>query len=197
MSSGVQQRIEELKQQERFIRDKTMEVARDALQVLLADLPLFVERELKKAFIANPDFAEAMPDEQLLALKQEIRTRGTEAARAIVKELDVPALWMSGHTFLEGAKTLEDHKDVWAIANRISDVVKQILEKYGFPVALRESLEIRYRQPSWFVAGRLMTTIAEKYWRKMTEWAEVQRELDELDNQSRREALKQRWDSVH
>jgi len=194
MSSAVVQRKEELKQQEQFIREKTMEIARDALQVLAVDLPLFVEREIKKAFVADPVFAEAMSDVELVALKQEIAEKSGQAARGIVSELESSELWMSGHRYLKGAKTMEDHTELWSVVGRISETAQQIMERHDFPAARREAGEIRYRQPTWFIAGRLMTTIAEKYWRKMTEWAEVQRELEELDTQSRREALKQRWD---
>jgi len=195
MSSEVQQRYEELKQQEAFIREKTAEIARDAIAILNVDLPLFVEREIKRAFIADPDFGEKLSDEQLRALKEEIRQRGKRKAEEITARLQDAELWMAGNRFLEGAKSLEDHRELWALVDEIAGVTRELLAEHGFPPAA-QGADIRYRQPTWFISSRLMTTVAEKYWRKMMEWAEVRRELEELDNQSRREALKPRWDAV-
>ena len=196
MSSEVRQRIQELKELEQVIREKTISIARDAVSVFRVDLPLFVEREVKKAFIADPDFGEALSDEQLRALKQEIAARGQARAAELFEALEEWELWMQGVRHVDGARSLEAHEDLWIIVDRISEVVRDILEEHGFPEQSWKKTEIHYRQPTWFIAGLLMTTVAEKYWQKMKEWAEVKRELEELDIENRRKALKRRWAEI-
>lgn len=194
MSTEVAQRIAELKEQQGFVRAKALEVVADARAVFAADLPQFVLRELKKAFVASPAFAEGWTDEQIRALKQEAQAKGKEVADQIGEALADDDLWMRGAQHVEGARSLEDHPELWAKLTPICDLARELMVAHGFPGAADAKLQ--YKQPAWFISGKLMTTVAEKYWRKMVELVALERELEELDGAQRREALKRRWDSI-
>ncbi len=190
------ERIQELREKQAWIREKTEQLMAEVLKVLQIDLPLFVDRELKKAFVADPDFAEAMPDERIREIRRAARERGEAKARDIVERIRDLDLWLDGAKYAEGAKTLEDHHDLWRVVDEISMVVRELLKDYGFPKQYVDTVEIHYRQPRWFISGVLLTTTAEKYWQKMAEYNAVAQELEELDLKTRREALKRRWDSI-
>jgi len=196
MTEEAGERIAELRQQRDVVREKVVALAQDAREVLREDLPLFALREAKRAFLADPDFAESLSDESIRALKQALLQRAKERAAAIVGQLEAPELWLAGRRYVEGAKSFEDHAELWAIVNQIVPVVRQGLEEQGFPRAYLEGTTLHYQQPKWFISGRLMTTVAEKYWQKMQELSAIEHELEELDLEARRDDLKQRWDRI-
>jgi len=196
MGSAADEHIAELREQERLIRERTVAIAKETIEVLAIDLPLFVEREVKRAFVADPDFAERLDDDAVRAIKDDIRDRATATAAAVVASLQEWDLWLGGYARVEGAKTFEDYPELWDRVCAIGQPAQEILAAHGFPGAKEAAEAIRYRQPKWFINGRLLTTLAEKYWRSMGELASVRAELEALDLQHRREALKQRWDAV-
>lgn len=196
MGSAADEHIAELRKQEQQTRERAIAIAKETIEVFGTDLPLFVEREVKRAFVADPDFAESLDDDAIRALKDDVRDQALAAAAQVLESLGDWELWLRGYKHVEGAKSFEDHLELWDTVCSIGAPVEKILSAHGFPAGAAAAEGLRYRQPKWFINGKLLTTLAEKYWRAMAELASVRAELEALDLQHRREALKQRWDAV-
>ena len=76
--------VAELEQHVSMLKDRIMAVAAEIKALLAEDLPRFLEREIKKAFITHTDFASSLSNERLKSLKAEIVKRGPEAADAVL-----------------------------------------------------------------------------------------------------------------
>ena len=73
------------------LRQQTLErVVADIRAVLQDHTPLYVEREAKRAFVAHPEVADAMPAARVAELKAEVEALGVAAATRLGDELPSP-----------------------------------------------------------------------------------------------------------
>lgn len=187
-----------LSEAEEAARVRALSSAEDARRILAEDLPAFVVREVKKAFLASPAFADSLSDEVVAAIKAEGVRAGREGAEAAMAALAGQDPWLAGVEQLadnEAAATFEDNPAVWAAVESISAVVVNILERHGFPPP-DGGFDVTYRQPAFFVGGRHMKSVAEHYWRALREMRELQLRREQLSASARAEELGRRWDSL-
>jgi len=181
---------------QQVIEDRLRQDIRAMLDVLKADIPSFFAREAKKRFVAAADFAEKLSPDQLAKFKRDITSVGNVTAADVVRSLEDPKVWAwEPNTPLpENPQGLEVHPRVGPVISRIGLGLAQVLSQLGFPDA--ESAKEAYKLPTFFVAGHLMKSRVESYWRNLQELVELTRLIDESTGRERREKLLRKWDEA-
>ncbi len=186
--------IAELEQQAALHRSRVLEVAAEIKALLAEDLPKYVERELKRAFVSAPDFAATLDDETLRSLKEAIRSRRQSRTGEVLAALDLEDQWFPADaTADDERKSISENEPLWTTVNAICDVVTELRQEYGFPAA---SEPIEYRPPTWFIGRRYLPSLSEKYWRHVTELAEVESQIGAINDEVSRADLTARWDAL-
>jgi len=194
--NDIDAEIQALMEEEARAAGRVMAAVEDARAVLRDDLPRFVEREVKRCFIGSPEFSAGLSDDDVAAIKAEIREEGAAAAEEILTALADEAPWLAGVAHAgEAEGSFEDNPELWTVVNRIVATPEAILRRHGFPEP-DGGFALAYRQPTWFVAGRHMRTVSEHYWRGIREMGELGRRREEIDAGRREAELKARWDAI-
>ena len=183
----LHQHIETLKEQVRIV---TSEIK----GILRVDLPLFVDRELKSAFINNPEFAQTIGDDLLQDIKKALSALGENKRDEILTSLEDDALWLPSSDPNEDTKTsIDQNNAVWSIVSGICDSVHALKAQFNFPDG---DGTIQYKAPSWFIERKYLPSLSEKYWRLIRELNEAQREITESHVSESKGQLARRWDEA-
>lgn len=184
--------LAELEQHIVMHRSRVLQAA-DGIKALLADdLAKFVEREMKRAFVTTPEFAGTIDDSALKELKADLASRGPAAAASVIEALDEEGLWFpSGVTADDERKSIDENEALWAVVSRIGDAIVAIKEKYGFPDA---GEPVTYRPPTWFIGGRYLPSLSERYWRHLRELAEAASAAGSIRAAHAKTELSRRWE---
>lgn len=177
---------------------RALTAADDARKILAEDLPEFLAREVKRAFLASPSFADSCSDEIVAAIKADVRAAGAAAAQSVLADLGSDEPWLAGVEHLGDAAeptSFEDNPTVWSVVTSVQSVTTKLLQGHGFPPP-PGGFDVRYRQPAFFVGGRHMKSVAEHYWKALSEVSELRRRRDQLSAAARSDELARRWDAL-
>ena len=169
-------------------KNRFKQVINDIRMVLEEDLPLFVARETKRAFLAMPSVAEGLGQEQVRALKQRSVEVGQAVAREISEALAEEARWHAPTQVPPNTRDISAAAPVWEVVTRIETALQRLLGEFG----LADAEPVRYKAPAYFVKGLYLPGLAEHYWRLIHE---VQ-ELTEQQRQIVTDAIKVRLEAV-
>jgi hypothetical protein len=190
---------EEVGQRRAQIEAAERQIGVDAAQIaqlLEADFPAYLQREIKARFVSAPEFADAMAPETLGLLKREIEEEGKKAGAEIAGALKDPALWLVDIDPTDGRPLdLPDLAGVWQRTTRIDGVLARLLTKYGFP-SESGSFRLDYKPPTWFVSGALLKTLMDTYRTHLGERSRLRRAVDELEAKRRAKRLDLKWESA-
>ena len=186
--------VAELRQHIETLKDQVRSITSEIKELLRTDLPLFVDRELKNAFINNPEFAQTIGDDALQDIKNAVATQGASKRDEILASLDEENLWMPSDISSEGTqKSISENNAVWSIVSRICDSVHTLKTQYNFPDA---DGPIQYKAPTWFIERRYLPSLSEKYWRAIRELNEAARQITESHATESKGQLARRWDDA-
>jgi hypothetical protein len=183
---GLEEQKENLVEQIRRIRD-------EAVLILAEDLTLFPERELRRRFVTNRAFAEALDEKTIKAIKQEARAKGAWASKKAITMMQEDERWLAGVRFEGAGKSFAENSVLWEPTQVACEMVTQMLVSFGFPDA---DTPVEYKMPTWFIKGKYLPSLAEKYWATIAELKEVNQRMQEGIEALQREALAKKWDSV-
>jgi len=166
------------------------------LEVFKADIPGFFVREAKRRFLAAPEFSDSLAADQVGRLKRAVQEAGELTAADVVRALEDPKLWAwdPATPFPESARSLDPHPRVAPVLSRVGLGLSQVLAQLGFPDA--ESAKDAYKLPTYFIAGHMMKSLVEGYWRDLQEHVELTRLIDESTGRERRDRLVKKWDEA-
>lgn len=187
----------DLEERRRVVEERIRRAKKDIVDVLRVDFPLFLKRAVKDRFMSAPAFADALTDAQLRALKKDVDDAGRRAVDELVPPLEEESIW-----FVETVPAPGDRRDL--AANRavqtriqkIGGVLRDVLERYGFKDLDAAEFAEAYKLPSWFIAGKLLLTTVESYWRDLEELRSLKDALNQLREKERRAKRAERWDSL-
>ncbi len=186
--------VAELEQHVSMLRDRVLQVAGEIKALLADDLPKFVERELKRAFVNDPSFAAGVTDDILRKLKKDVAEKSKAGADKILAALADDALWFPADSGADDErKSIDENTALWAQVNTICEVVTALHEAHGFP---HEAEPAAYKPPTWFIDRRYLPSLSEKYWRHVRELSEAQGQIDNIATEESRHALSIRWDET-
>jgi hypothetical protein len=187
--------IEELHQHIATLRDQVVNVANEIRSLLEDDLPLYVERVIKKAFVGDDTLARNIDDDALRRLKADIKTTGADATQAIMAKLANDALWFPDDVGDDDSKrSIAANTAVWGIVSEITTSIQDLMDRYEFPSD--DANPLVYRPPSWFIGRRYLPSLSEKYWRYVRALSEASQHISEQHTTQSKDALSKRWDDV-
>lgn len=161
--------------------------------VIVNDLPNFVLKQIRTAFIEDVAFAESKNDAELVALKGRIAEFGKSLSDEIRSMLlaDMNAWWGAEVSIEKTGKTLEGNDAVWKVLSQIEPRLNDFIWKEGI-----KAIEIHYTTPARFIEGKYLPGMIEKYWAQMTALRALENERAEADQEARKENQASRWDSL-
>ena len=191
----ISQEIKELRGEEQRLLNAIAKLRKEALAALQEDMPKFPEREVKRRFLAAKDFARELPREKIAEIKKTLRERAAPLANEVLAEMEDETRWLAGLEHLDSAgKSLADNPKLWEPTARLAEFVRTVLEAYGFPNANDPPVE--YKMPPYFIKGKYLPSLAEKYWGLLRELADVRARLEDLQEYKTKEELARKWEEA-
>ena len=189
----------ELEERLRVVEEKVKRDAREIVEVLRADFPQFIRRQVRERFIGAKDFADSISDSRLKEIKSDVEATGAKVVAELIPPLEDWSIWISGASAVPPPperRDLQANAEVESRIQRIGAELRALLERHGFPDLREEDFRRAYRLPSWFIAGRLLVSLVESYWRNVEELHAVREALDALRDRSLRKERADRWDAL-
>lgn len=172
-------------------RERFEQTIADIVRLLEADIPRFITKRTREAFLANPAVSGAMGSDAVRALKSGAAELGGRAAARVRDEVAIDsAPWSAGPTETGTPKTL-DEAPVWASICAFEADLGALLEGAGLPAS-----GLSYRAPVFFIEGRYFPALAENYWRLRAEMAALAARLEVLEHDASRRDLEAVWDEA-
>ena len=185
--------LKDIRAREAKARQEVLKLAQEVRSVLAEDLVQYPLREVRRRFVSAPDFAETLSDEQVAELKAELQAKAVEMRDRVIAALEDDQLWMEVIGPTGPGKSFAENERLWAPTRQAAALVASVLERYGFPPGEGAP---EYRMPTWFINGKYLPGLAEKYWAKIAEIRELREQAAELEKGRVRESLGKRWDKL-
>lgn len=185
--------LEQLEEQMDAIKVKLQAQVQEIVDITCNDLPEYVLKNVRRAFIEDVEYGEKKSDRDLAEFKVRVRDFGQklsqEVRTALLSDMDA---WWSKSISLEGAgKTLEENAAIYAHLAVISDRVIAFLKSEQLA-----PIEVEYHTPARFINGKYLPGIIEKYWALLADLRAKEEEHEVLDREARKAHLAARWDSL-
>jgi len=182
----------ELEAQIEVRKTRFKQVIHDIRMVLEEDLPLFVVRETKRAFLGHTEAAAALGKERVRALKQEATALGASVTREISDALADEALWHASTAVPANTRDIASATAVWEVVRRVEKAVHALLGGYG----LADAEPVAYKAPAYFVKGLYLPGLAEHYWRLIHEVQELAEQQRRIVADATKAELEAVWDEA-
>lgn len=186
--------VKDLRAREARAVQSLLKLKAEILPILADDLARFPEREIRKRFVSSPEFAETLDDASVARLKAEVSRRSLAMRGRVVALLDEDDRWLAGVDCAGPGKSLAENERLWEPTAAAVDLVRELLTAYGFPKP--EEYPTDYRMPTWFIGGKYLPGLAEKYWACVAEVREARARIREVEEGLVRSGLGRRWDRI-
>jgi hypothetical protein len=194
VSDARQDELDALKEQKRWITKELLGIKTSAAQIIEKDLQAFPERELRRRFIENPDFANSLTQKQIRNIKTTAQTGLHSILPGVLDCLRNDEKWLSPGTCHGPGKSFEENEDLWTCVKPVEELVRGIMRDNGFPETAIEA--VRYKMPTWFIEHSFLPSMAEKYWQLVRELHDISTQEKEIAARLQRDALAKKWDSA-
>ena len=194
----TQKELEKIRERLAVLDEKIKKDAREIIEVLRVDFPSYIEREIKRRFVNSPGFSEGLSDETIKQIKQGIAAQGEKVVQEVIPALEDWEIWfpMEEEDLKSETNDLKDNPRVWGHIQKVGAYVYEIFQKHGFPGVEESDYRDAYSLPTWFIAGRLIKSLVEAYWRNMHEYRSLNSVLTKLGEKEKKEHLAERWDAL-
>ena len=161
--------------------------------IIAGDLPNFVLRQVRTAFIDDLEFAKSKSDDELRALKGRIADFGKSLADEVKVSLlsDMEQWWGKDVSLSQTGKTLDGNARVWQILSTIPKKIGDYIRKEGLVAP-----EIKYTTPARFIEGKYLPGMIEKYWVQLAALRALEDELHAAEIEAGKAEQASRWDSI-
>ncbi|MBM4386257.1 MAG: hypothetical protein FJ088_00880 [Deltaproteobacteria bacterium] len=187
--------IKLLEEQESAILANIRCLMNEAIAVIGEDLAKFPEREVRRHFTAFVEFAETVPEQKIKEIKKEIAGNIATVAQDVIDRLSDETLWFAGVEFDGEGKSLMENVKLWESVRPVAKFTEGVLRRYKFPL-LNPGTGVEYKAPTWFISGKFLPAIAEKYWKAIGELKELRKRMAEHSVESKKKELLKKWDSI-
>jgi len=162
-------------------------------EVITEDLPGYVLKKVRAAFVNDVDFAEAKTDVELVALKQNIADFGVALSERVQSHLlsDMEDWWGPDISLEAAGKTLNGNHMVWRKLEAIGTDIEKFIVDAGL-----EPMSVQYKTPAYFIDGKYLPGLIEKYWAQLAALRAVEEELALTEQEARKTRQASRWDTV-
>lgn len=184
--------VEELDAQIAQRNQRFKQVIADIRAALEHDLPQFVARETKRAFLGHPDVAERLGPQRIKDLKERSAALGPDLASRVSTALMDEALWHAETTVPANTRDISSASAVWAEVQHVETELHSLLDEFG----LAEAEPPRYKAPAYFINGLYLPGLAEHFWRLMHEVEELRAQREKIQRDEVRARLEAMWDEA-
>ena len=175
------------------------EVCADIVSVVVKDVPRYMRREARLRWLDDPDFAAAMDDEQLKALKAGLDAAASESIVAVQRELGGLERWLTAEGS-EDHKSLESNSSVWRSLQTIACKLSGVLSTFGFPPDADApegiSHPLVYKTPAYFIDRDYCPSLIESYWRTLEEHQQIVGAAARTELGQKRSGQEERWKEI-
>jgi len=186
--------LKDLRSREARARQAILKLAEEIRAVIADDLLKFPAREVRSIFVSDPVFAETVGDSTIKKIKAELAERSPAVRDRIMDELNEDERWLAGLELGSPGESLAENERLWAPFSLAVDLVREVLSAYDFPVP-RDPLP-GYKMPTWFISGKYLPGLAEKYWNLISETRDIMARIREVEDLLLRHDLGKRWDEI-
>lgn len=183
--------LSELKARKDVQRQRLMSGINELVDLIVTDIPAYVIRELKKAFVNNLGFAEATDDQGVVALKRSAAAFANTLAEDMRANLAAEPLWLGPDVALGEGKCLDANLPLTQCLQDIAGRTAAFFADKGLG-----QVELQYKCPTWFIEGRYAPGMIEKYWSQLALLREMEQEIIALEIEQRRLSQSTRWDAL-
>lgn len=195
MNSRNEAEIKEMRAREARAIQTILKLKAEIMPVLAEDIGKFPEREVRKRFVANPEFAKVLDDATVASIKGVIARQVPEIRDRVIRAMEEEERWLCGIDYHGPGKSLAENERLWEPTREVVEFVCKVLRDFGFPNP--DEYPTEYKMPTWFIGGKYLPGLAEKYWACIAEVREARERIRELELAMLREDLGRRWDSVN
>jgi hypothetical protein len=191
-----------------FMEDKTLEQLDELLEnhksklsaqileivdLITGDLPDFVLKTVRHAFIEDVNFSEQKSDEELSTFKKHVSEFGQSLSSELRQSLlaDMNNWWGQQVSAENSGKSLDGNTAIKNKLNTINQKIAEFIQSEHL-----QPVEINYKTPARFIEGKYLPGMVEKYWKQLQDLRAVEAKRAELDFEARKARLAQRWDAL-
>ncbi len=168
------------------------------LDVVVKDLDKFIPRETKRRFLDHVEFASAMDEATLRALKADLRTLTGTLTGTLRAELTANDIWLAAE-LPEDRKSMRGNPPVWMSLQKIACQLAGVFVKYGFPPdapGQTPEYNLEYDTPRYFIEHLYCPGLIEAYWKQNEELAMVRATAASRARALSQEDLEARWNAI-
>lgn len=174
-------------------------------QLVAKDVGRYLERETRWRWLQHVDFAQSMSDDQVRALKTDLKSLRDALIPEITEALGHSEVWtLPGHdAAAETSKSLHTNPRAWAILQQIACKLSATLSAHGFPPDPASDdapagddappYQLVYQTPTYFIDGKYCPGQIETYWSAFNQLVQVRDAVAALTREQTRLALERRW----
>ena len=187
--------VDELRASHEDQKERLGSVIDELIEVIVSDINPFLEREMRKVFVASGDFGAGFDDDKVLEIKKKLADQAEELGDKLKAKLGEQSLWIGEEVPSAEGKTLERNEMVWAELQSLSTTVVDTAKEIGFEEP-DEGWDIIYRTPTYFIDGVYAPGLIEKYWTQLQVMRQLEEEINEAEKELQKEQLAERWDRI-
>lgn len=176
-------------------------------QLVAKDIGRYLERETRWRWLQHVEFAQAMSDDHVRALKSELKTLKNTLAPEITEALGESDVWLQpDREATEPSKSLQANPHAWGILQRVACKLSATLSNHNFPPdpvsddatedADAPPYKLVYQTPAYFIDGKYCPGQIETYWSAFNQLVQVRDAVATLTREQDRLALERRWASL-
>lgn len=188
--------IDDLVQRRHAVEARLEETTARITGIVLKDIPRYLEREARRRWLSHADFAAAMGDAELEALKGDLRALADALTASVGAELGAADTWRTDAQ-PASARTLEDCRPVWVALQQVACSLSEVLSRHSFPhdEEAPEGIDyaLIYKTPVYFIDGEYCPSMVETYWGLVAEHQALSGALTARQAAEQRQRLEARW----
>ena len=171
-------------------RAKTLNAARRVTKVLAVDAEHYVRSTMRRAFVEQQGFADALSDQALATLKGATATAAEGAARAVTESLS-DAVWLSAAPAEDPNAPLTSHGPVADVLTQVTAQLSGFMAEQQVPGA-----PPAWRLPARFIEGENLPSLTRTFWKALAQLKEAEEDAARREQGSKAEDRAQRWDDA-
>ena len=173
--------------------EKLWQVVGEIIALLSEDIPGYMVKQTKVAFLGHVERAETMSVAAVKELKQDAVRIGSELAGSVSTKLSERAVWLAAPTEVDDIRSLAAASEVWSIVGEVETALGSLLRSCDL-LGPEEAVSA-YKAPMYFVGGRYFPSLSEHFWKLLKEIRELEQRKVHAQSSVTRDGLLAKWDA--
>ncbi|NUN12287.1 MAG: hypothetical protein HUU55_01480 [Myxococcales bacterium] len=184
-----------LDEEQQRLHDQISLISKEILAIFREDLPIFIEKEVKKRFLEAADFSIRLPKQRIIELRARTAAVAMQHVSVVEDALSGLEPWLSAKGVESPRQSITDNPSVWGPIRAVEDATVALLDEFGFPKG-PDGYGVHYEPPARFIGRKFLKTLVEHYWRSLEELEKLQMKAIQQDSARMRAELIRKWDDI-